>query len=53
MNANTRTALVTGSSSGIGFDIAQTLLNQGWNVVVNGRDADKLAAAAGRLGNAK
>src|SRR5262249_27025783 len=40
-------------SSGIGFDIAQTLLEQGWNVVVNGRDAGRLAAAANRLGNAK
>jgi NAD(P)-dependent dehydrogenase (short-subunit alcohol dehydrogenase family) len=52
MNANTRTALVTGSSSGIGFDIARTLLGEGWNVVINGRNGEKLAQAAGRLGHA-
>lgn len=53
MNATARTALVTGSSSGIGFDIARTLLEKGWNVVVNGRDTSRLAAAADRLGNAR
>jgi len=53
MNANARTALVTGSSSGIGLDIARTLLEHGWNVVVNGRDADRLAKAADKLGHAE
>jgi NAD(P)-dependent dehydrogenase (short-subunit alcohol dehydrogenase family) len=52
MNNNARTALVTGSSSGIGFDISRALLEQGWNVVVNGRNAERLAAAAAKLGSA-
>ncbi|MBI3686903.1 MAG: SDR family oxidoreductase [Actinobacteria bacterium] len=39
-----RTVIVTGSSSGIGLDIALAFLDRGANVVLNGRDADKLAA---------
>ncbi|WP_040811764.1 SDR family NAD(P)-dependent oxidoreductase [Nocardia concava] len=45
-----RTAIVTGGSSGIGYAIAEALLARGDNVVINGRDADKLATAAARLG---
>jgi gluconate 5-dehydrogenase len=44
-----RRALVTGSSQGIGFAIAQGLADHGAEVVLNGRDRDKLAAAAARL----
>ncbi len=46
----TGTAIVTGSSSGIGFDVAKAFLDRGANVVVNGRDADRLAKAAAELG---
>ncbi|WP_239516108.1 MULTISPECIES: SDR family oxidoreductase [unclassified Streptomyces] len=46
----TRTALVTGSSSGIGLDIARAFLDRGANVVLNGRDAGRLAKAAAVLG---
>ena len=42
-------ALVTGSSQGIGFAIAQGLAEHGAEVVLNGRDGTKLAAAAARL----
>lgn len=42
-------ALVTGSSQGIGFAIAQGLAEHGTEVVLNGRDAEKLAAAAAKL----
>jgi gluconate 5-dehydrogenase len=42
-------ALVTCSSQGIGFAIAQGLANHGAEVVLNGLDRDKLAAAAARL----
>ncbi|GEP58406.1 SDR family oxidoreductase [Reyranella soli] len=42
-------ALVTGSSQGIGFAIAQGLADHGAEVVLNGRDSDKLAAAAAKL----
>lgn len=42
-------ALVTGSSQGIGFAIAQGLADHGAEIVLNGRDSDKLVAAATKL----
>jgi len=45
-------ALVTGSSQGIGFALAQGLAEHGAEIVLNGRDAGKLAAAAARLKDA-
>ncbi|NKN35196.1 SDR family oxidoreductase [Agrobacterium sp. a22-2] len=42
-------ALVTGSSQGIGFALAQGLAEHGASVVLNGRDSAKLKAAAERL----
>jgi NAD(P)-dependent dehydrogenase (short-subunit alcohol dehydrogenase family) len=44
-----RTALVTGSTLGIGAAIAQTLLQEGATVLVNGRDEARTAAAAEKL----
>ncbi|WP_018549196.1 SDR family oxidoreductase [Streptomyces sp. LaPpAH-108] len=44
-----RTALVTGSSRGIGLALAQGLAEAGCTVVLNGRDADRLARAASEL----
>jgi gluconate 5-dehydrogenase len=44
-----RTALVTGSSQGIGFAIARGLAAAGAVLVLNGRDEAKLAAAAEAL----
>lgn len=41
-----RTALITGASQGIGFALAQGLAAAGARVILNGRDAKKLAAAA-------
>lgn len=49
MTEQTLTTIVTGSSSGIGLDIARAFLHQGANVVLNGRDPDKLAAVASGL----
>ncbi|MGK8523229.1 SDR family NAD(P)-dependent oxidoreductase [Nocardia asteroides] len=46
----TKTVIVTGSSSGIGRDIARALVERGDNVVLNGRDAQKLARVAAGLG---
>lgn len=47
---NGKTALITGSSQGIGFTLAEGLIKAGARVVMNGRDAVKLAAAAEGLG---
>lgn len=44
-----RTALVTGSSQGIGFALAEGLASHGARIVLNGRSADKLEAAAEKL----
>jgi NAD(P)-dependent dehydrogenase (short-subunit alcohol dehydrogenase family) len=46
-----RTVVVTGSSSGIGFEVARTFLDAGWNVVLNGRHAGRMRDAAERLGH--
>ncbi|MDB5446764.1 MAG: family oxidoreductase [Phenylobacterium sp.] len=47
-----RSALVCGSSSGLGEACARALAAAGVEVVLNGRDAGKLEAAAGRLAQA-
>lgn len=46
-------ALITGSSQGIGFALAQGLAGTGAEVVLNGRDAGKLAEAAGKIAGAR
>jgi len=45
-----KTALVTGSSGGLGLGMAKGLADAGAHVVLNGRDADKLVAAARPFG---
>ncbi len=50
MSTRTNTALITGSSSGIGLDIARAFLDKGSNVILNGRDEGKLTRAAEQLG---
>ena len=50
MTHQNRTAIVTGSSRGIGLDIARALLEGGANVVLNGRSEDKLEEASRALG---
>jgi gluconate 5-dehydrogenase len=44
-----RTALVTGSSSGLGFALARGLAGAGATVILNGRNPTPLEAAATRL----
>ena len=44
-----RTALVTASTGGIGLRIAATLAAEGADVIVNGRSADRVAAAVQTL----
>ncbi|MFD1150268.1 SDR family oxidoreductase [Saccharothrix hoggarensis] len=46
----TRTAVVTGGGTGIGRAVAADLVKQGLDVVVTGRRADVLAAAAAEIG---
>lgn len=43
MSLSGKTALVTGASSGIGRDIARTFAREGANVVVNGRNEQRIA----------
>jgi NAD(P)-dependent dehydrogenase (short-subunit alcohol dehydrogenase family) len=45
-----KTALVTGSTKGIGFAIAQALAAEGARVIVNGRSETSARSAAGRIG---
>lgn len=44
-----KTAFISGSTQGIGFAIAQNLLKEGANVVINGRTQSKVAEAVQRL----
>lgn len=44
-----KTALVTGSTAGIGFAIAQSLAREGALVFVNGRTEDRVKSAADRI----
>src|SRR5262252_7315294 len=44
-----KTALVTGSTAGIGYGIAKGLAASGASVVINGRSRDKVDAAVGKL----
>ena len=47
-----KTALVTGSTQGIGYAIAQGLAGSGARVAVNGRSADRVAEAVAALSKA-
>ncbi len=46
----TRTALVTGANRGIGREVCRQLVASGLDVVVTGRDADRVSVAAEELG---
>ncbi len=50
MSTNTKTAVITGAGSGIGFAVAEAFVREGTNVVLNGRTEDKLNRAASQLG---
>ena len=46
-----KVALITGGSSGIGFAIAQALINCGAKIIIAGTNEDKLKNALSQLGN--
>src|SRR5262245_22435927 len=46
-----KTALITGSTAGIGFAIAASLAAEGAKVIVNGRKQDRVDAAVKQIGN--
>src|SRR4051794_15231916 len=50
LQLNGKTALVTGSTAGIGLAIAERLAGEGVSTIICGRSRDKLDAAAERVG---
>ncbi len=44
-----KTAVVTGATSGIGYSTAQRLLNEGCNVIITGRNEEKLKDSVAHL----
>jgi len=53
MNTSNNTVLITGGSAGIGLEIARQLSEQGNQVIITGRDEQRLKAAAAKLKNTK
>ncbi len=49
--SRSKTVLITGGSSGIGFATAAKFIQEGYRAVITGRNPDKLKKAAGELGN--
>jgi NAD(P)-dependent dehydrogenase (short-subunit alcohol dehydrogenase family) len=50
MELRGHTALVTGGTAGIGFEVARLFTREGAQVIITGRDADRGAKAAAELG---
>lgn len=48
-NLSGKTALITGSSQGIGYTLAEGLARAGATIVLNGRDSAKLKSASAKL----
>lgn len=45
-----RTALITGGSAGLGLALTRSLVDEGWIVLTDGRDADRLSRVTDPLG---
>jgi NAD(P)-dependent dehydrogenase (short-subunit alcohol dehydrogenase family) len=50
MTNQTRNAIITGGSRGLGYAFAEQLAEAGWTVIIDGRTAASVRAAAKRLG---
>ncbi len=48
-----KTALITGGSKGIGYGIAESLINEGWKVAITGRQANAVESAIATLNSIK
>ncbi len=46
---NTKNAVITGASRGLGLALARGLAAAGWSLVIDARDGDALRAAAAGL----
>ena len=46
---NKKTALITGASKGLGYALANELARNGWNLLIDARDAKKLLSAKNNL----
>lgn len=44
-----KTAIITGASRGLGYALAEALAKQGWNLIINGRNPEKLLETQKRL----
>jgi uncharacterized oxidoreductase len=51
MNTTNNTVLITGGSAGIGFELANLFVEKGNQVIITGRDEQRLNAAVARLKN--
>ena len=49
LNLKGKNVLVTGSTSGIGYEIARGFYKEGSNLFLNGRDKQKLKSAEAKL----
>lgn len=49
-NTDSRVAIVTGASRGLGLATAKELTEQGWSLIIDGRDAEALKSAADEIG---